>query len=116
MRARRHRAAVGVALLALAVWTAGWSEHAIHALRVALWPGLGEVCSVADPHGEQPRSSSQCPVCAQFLAAAAPQQALPVVPLVFPAPTLQVELPPARVSLVGVAYARPAPRAPPALA
>ncbi len=77
MRTRAtSRAAVFAAVLALAAWTAGWSEHAVHALRAAQWPGLGELCSAAGGSTPQPRSNSQCPVCAQFLAAAAPQQAL----------------------------------------
>jgi len=77
MRTRAtSRAAVSAAVLALAAWTAGWSVHAVHAARAAPWPGLGEICSAAGTSAPQPRSNSQCPVCAQFLAAAAPQQAL----------------------------------------
>lgn len=116
MSARRRKAAVGAAIFALAVWTSGWSVHAVHALRAALWPGLAEICSVADPHAAQPRPSSQCPVCAQFLAAAAPHHPFPLVPQVFSAPTLRAEVAPGRIARAGAAYARPAPRAPPASA
>ena len=74
--ARRSKAALAIAFFALAAWSAGWSVHAVHALRAALWPNLAEICSTADPHDGQPRQSGQCPVCSQFLAAAAPQAQL----------------------------------------
>jgi hypothetical protein len=116
MHARRHKTAAGVALFALAVWTAGWSVHAVHALRAALWPNLAEICSVADPHGAQPGQSSQCPVCSQFLAAAAPQQALPLLALAYPSPALTVDVPELRVAAQNASYILPAPRAPPVAA
>jgi hypothetical protein len=63
--ARRSKAA-------LAAWSAGWSVHAVHALRGALWPNLVEICGTTDSQDGYPRQSGQCPVCSQFLAAAPP--------------------------------------------
>lgn len=88
----------------------------MHELRAALWPSLAEICSTADPQDGQPRQSSQCPVCSQFLAAAAPQQALPLLALTYPSPALTVEIPQARVAAQRAAYVLFAPRAPPAAA
>ncbi|HXZ52510.1 MAG TPA: hypothetical protein VEH51_10960 [Burkholderiales bacterium] len=75
-RRRRNSAALAIAFFALAAWSAGWSVHAVHALRASLWPNLVEICGAADPQGGQPGHGSQCPVCSQFLAATAPQQPL----------------------------------------
>ena len=113
---RRNRSALAVAVFALASWSAGWSVHAVHTLRAALWPNLAEICSAADPQDPQPRRSSQCPSCSQFLAAAAPQQTLPLLPLTYPSPALTVEYPEARVAAQNAAYVLAAPRAPPAAA
>ena len=113
---RRSRSALAIAVFALASWSTGWSVHAVHALRAEQWPSLAEICSTADPHDGQARRSSQCPVCSQFLAAAAPQQALPLLPLTYPSPALTVEIPQARVAAQRAAYVLFAPRAPPAAA
>lgn len=111
-----NRAAFWIAVVALAAWSAGWSVHAVHALRAELWPSLAEICSTADPHDGQARKSSQCPVCSQFLAAAAPRQALPLLPLAYPSPALTFQIPEARVAAKSAAYVLAAPRAPPAAA
>jgi hypothetical protein len=44
--------------------------HAVHALRAELRPSLAEICSTAEPRDGRARRSSQCPMYAQFLAAA----------------------------------------------
>jgi len=116
MRTRAtSRAAVFAAVLALAAWTAGWSVHAVHAARAAQWPGLSEICSAAGTSAPQPRPSSQCPVCAQFLAAAAPQQALAAPAGLLVAATHEAVVP--RESLPHARMPRFAggPRAPPSL-
>lgn len=80
--ARRNRSALAIAFFALAAWSAGWSLHARHALGEALGGGLAEICTARGPLGapgdDTPaqRPASQCAICAQFLAAAAPQQQL----------------------------------------
>lgn len=68
-------------MVALAAWSAGWNLHAAHALAAAR--GLpGAICTALGTRGapsdEAPgsRPEAQCAVCAQFLAAAAPQQQL----------------------------------------
>ena len=74
--ARRNRSALAIAFFALAAWSAGWSLHAVHALRAAPWPNLVEICGTADPQDGQPRHGGQCPICSQFLAASASQPQL----------------------------------------
>jgi hypothetical protein len=80
--ARRSKAALAIAFFALVAWGAGWSLHARHALGEALGGGLAEICTARGPLGAPgdespaPRHTAQCPICAQFLAAAAPHAQL----------------------------------------